>query len=99
MILLMLVFLIMIALLSIVSYVSIKRCLDIDEKLDELSFQVEESLDIIDDCYGRIAKTSETSLATDDPTIQQLIADIKHTKHALLLIANKIVAFEKDDKE
>lgn len=78
---------------------SIKRNLEMADKIDELGDQVEETLDVIDGCYQRIAKVVEMPVATDDPVIQQLVSDIKYTKQALLLIANKIVTFDQNEEE
>lgn len=78
---------------------SIKRNLEMADKIDELGDQVEETLDVIDGCYQRIAKVAEMPVATDDPVIQQLVSDIKYTKQALLLIANKIVTFDQEEEE
>lgn len=80
-------------------YVSIKRNLQLVEKVDELGDQVEESLDILDDCYHRIVKAAEIPVMSDEPVIQQLVADIKHTRHAVLLVANKLITFDQDDEE
>lgn len=87
-------------LLTIVGlFLSIKRNLEMADKIDELGDQVEETLDIIDGCYQRIAKVAEMPVTTDDPVIQQLVSDIKYTKQALLLIANKIVTFDQEEEE
>ncbi len=80
-------------------FISIKRNLQLAEKVDELGDQVEESLDIIDDCYHRIVKATEIPVLSDEPVIQQLVADIKHTRHAVLLVANKLITFDQDDEE
>lgn len=79
--------------------ISIKRNLEMADKIDELGDQVEETLDVIDGCYQRVAKVIEMPVATDDPVIQQLVSDIKYTKQALLLIANKIVTFDQNEEE
>jgi len=73
---------------------SVKRNLEFDEKFEDMGQQVEESLDILNDCYQRIAKVAEMPVTTDDPVIQQLLADVRHTKNAILLVANKVVAFD-----
>lgn len=90
---------VLVVLLSAGLIISVRRNLELDDKFDELGDQVEQSLDIIDDCYQRIAKVAETPVATDDPLVQQLVADIKYTKAALLLVANKVVTFDRDDDE
>ena len=89
----------LVVMLSVGLFISVRRNLELDDKFDELGEQVEESLDIIDDCYQRIAKVAETPVATDDPLVQQLVADIKHTKAALLLVANKVVTFDRGDED
>lgn len=87
-------------LLTIVGLIiSIKHNLEMADKIDELGDQVEETLDVIDDCFQRIARVAEMPVATDDPIIQQLVSDIKYTKQALLLIANKIVTFDQEEED
>lgn len=80
-------------------YVSVRRNLELDERFEEMGDQVEESLDILDGCYKRISVIAETPVASDDPMVQQLIQDVKYTKHAILLVANKVVTFDRDDDE
>ena len=75
---------------------SVRRNLELIEKIEDLTDQVEISLDIIDDCYGKISKVSNIPAASDDPIVRQLLADIKHTKNALLLIAN-MITFTSDE--
>lgn len=70
----------------------------LNDKLDELANQLEESLDIIDSCYQRISKTSQIPVVSDEPVIQQLINDIKEIKNSILLIANKLVTFDDVDE-
>jgi hypothetical protein len=88
---------IVITALSVSLFFSVRRNLELDDKFNELGNQVEQSLDIIDDCYQRIAKVAEMPVAADDPMVRQLIDDIKHTKNAILLVANKIVTFDQDE--
>jgi CHASE3 domain sensor protein len=79
-------------------FVSIRRNLQYSEKLEELGDQIDESLDIIDKCYKRISTTAETPVLSDEPIVQQLISDIKLTRDAILLVANKIVIFDSTDE-
>lgn len=80
-------------------YFSVKKNLEFEERFEEMGVQTEQSLDILNDCYQRIAKVSEMPVGSDDPVIQQLLADIKHTKHAILLVANKVVTFDRVEDE
>ena len=90
---------VIIATLAIALAYSVKRNLEFSEKFEDMGEQVEQSLDILNDCYQRIAKVAEKPVTTDDPVVQQLLADIKHTKNAILLVANKVVAFDEPEDE
>lgn len=71
-------------------YRSINKNLELIENLEELSTQIEESLDILDSCYKNIHKKSELEIFIDEPVVKDLINDINNTKDAVLLIANKL---------
>lgn len=88
-----------IVVLGIALFLSIRRNLELDERFEEMGEQVEESLDILNDCYQRVTKVSEMPVTSDDPVVQQLLSDIKYAKHAILLIANKIVTFDRPEDE
>ena len=90
---------VVIVVLSFLLFLSVRRNLELADRFEEVGEQVEASLDILNDCYQRIAKVAETPVGSDEPFVQQLIADIKHTKHAILLVANKIVTFDQQDED
>lgn len=85
--------------LGVSFYLATVKALNLDDKIDVLSEQVEQSLDVINDCYSRVSSTLEIPVASDDPIVRQFVADINHTRHALLLIANKLVVFEGESEE
>jgi hypothetical protein len=85
--------------LSTLLWFSVKRNLLYSDKQEELGDQIEESLDIINECYKRISRISGIPAASDDPIIRQLVSDIKYTRESLLLIANKVVSFEQEDDD
>lgn len=85
--------------LSALLWISVRKNLEFEGKFQEIGEQIDESLDILNDCYQRIAKVSEIPVTSDDPYIQQLVADIKHAKNAILLVANKVVTFDSDEDE
>ena len=87
-----------VALLSLGLFLSVRQNLRIDDSIEELGTQIEESLDIINDCYQRVSKVTEMPVESDDPVVQQLLADIRYTKHALLLIANKVISFDHNNE-
>lgn len=90
---------ILVVVLGISLFFSVRRNLELSDRFDEMGDQVEESLDILNDCYQRIAKVAEMPVTSDDPVIQQLLSDIKHTKHAILLVANKVVTFDRAEED
>lgn len=79
---------------SVALYFSVRRNMQIDDRIDEFGEQLDQSLDIIDECYGRISRAAETPLLTDEPVVRSLMSDIKITRQAVLLVANKITSFD-----
>lgn len=81
---------------------SVRKNLQLVEKLEEISEQVEESLDILDEYHQRIDLKSRTEVLFDDPLVKDLIQDIKGCKSAVLLIANKVYSpldYEEENDE
>ena len=84
----------------IFNVVFVYKCLSLNDKIEELTIDIEESLEIIDKSYASIANALKNMYVTDDdPMIRKLIQDIKNVHDVLLLIANKIVQFESSDDE
>lgn len=81
----------LLAVVSVVLYYSIKKNLELLQLLDDLNDQVEESLDILDGSYQRISQKASLEVMSDEPVVRELIADMKSAKDALILVANKIV--------
>lgn len=71
-------------------FYSVKKCLSLLEKMDEISAQVEESLDIIDESYKNVSKHLNSPVLFDDPVVITMINDVKSARSAMLLIANKV---------
>ena len=80
---------------------SVRRNFQQADKLDELGDQVNESLDVLDECYSRIAKVAEHDVMSDEPLVRELMSDIRSARGAVLLVANKLVTFdyEEDDSK
>lgn len=84
--------------LSIIALiVIIKRTLFALEKIDEISTQVEESLDIIDDSYKNVSKHLKSPVLFDDPVVVEMVKNVKNAREAMLLVANKIASPFLDD--
>lgn len=65
----------------------------------ELEEQVEESLDIIDNCYSNITEISRHPVVSDEPIVKQLLGEIRDCRYSLLLIANKLISISPGDDD
>lgn len=64
------------------------RCLSFVFTLES---QIEKSLDMLDARYRRLYDVLQIPVASDDPTTQNVISEIKGAKQDLLVIANMII--------
>ena len=71
-------------------FIVTKRSLILIEKMDDISEQIEESLDIIDEAYSNVSKHLKSPVLFDDPVVTSMIRDVKNAKDAMLIIANKV---------
>lgn len=76
---------------------SVKKNFTSDDKIDDLTEgyvemddQIDEALESIDECYGRIARASATPLMSDEPEVKELMSNLKHIKTTILDVANKL---------
>jgi len=78
--------------------VTIRKNLELNDQREALVDTIEESLDVLDTCYSRISHAAEIPVYSDEPIIRELVADIRHAKHAVLAIASNVVIYgeEKD---
>jgi predicted PurR-regulated permease PerM len=84
----------------VVSVIFILKCLQLQEKLETLADDVEESLDLIDKSYKSMSNVLNNDyVAVDDPIIKSFIEDIKTVHNMLLKIANKLIQFDKTDEQ
>jgi hypothetical protein len=79
--------------------ISARRNLQLIDKLDEVGDQVDESLEVLNECYGRIARTADTPVMSDEPLIRELMNDIRLARDAVLLVANKLVSFDQEEDD
>jgi hypothetical protein len=64
-----------------------------------LEDRVEESLDILDEVYERMAYIASTPLMSDEPLVRDMINAIKGARDSILLIANKLFAFGQNSSQ
>jgi len=79
-------------------YFSVKRNLEMIEIIEETMSEVEESLEILDYCYNNIDKKAKLELFSDDPTIRELVDDIKQARKAVLFVSERLTG-EKENVE
>jgi hypothetical protein len=89
----------LIACLSAALFWSVRLNLRYADKLEEISDQLDESLDILDTLYQRAAARAQLEVFHDDPVVKELVNDIQTTRDAILLVANLIVEPLKEDDE
>lgn len=71
----------------------IKTNLVLSDQREQLVDQIEESLDMLDECYTRMAHNAEIPVLSDEPVIREVISDIKRAKNTVLAIAGKVVTY------
>lgn len=76
---------------------SIMKNLESDDRIDDMSEgyeqmddTIDEALETIDECYGRIARAATTPLMSDEPEVKELMSNLKHIRTAVLDVANKL---------
>ena len=79
---------------------SVRMNLDYSDKMQEIKEATEESLDVLNTFYQRAATRAELEVMSDEPVIRELVADLKGSRDAILLVANIIVdPLQNDDNE
>lgn len=81
--------------LFVLLVVSVRLLWRLGQVVLELEDQVEESLDILDDCHRVIDEVTQTPINFDDPLVRRVLVQIRGARDAMLLIANKIIMFNK----
>lgn len=92
------VFLLVIAVIALVcsmwfNVVVIKKNLVLSDQREELVDTIEESLDVLDECYIRFSHNADIPVFSDEPVVREVLGDIKRAKHAVLAIASKVVIY------
>lgn len=84
-----------------VNYRVIQQNLQLNDQREELVTQIEESLDMLDTCYSRLAYNANLPVFSDAPEIQEVVHSMKLAKNTVLAIASKVVEYggEPTEKE
>ena len=75
----------------------LRNNLQLNDQREALVDTIEQSLDVLDECFTRIAYNAEVPVLSDEPIIREVLADIKRAKNAVLAIASRVVIYGQDD--
>jgi hypothetical protein len=60
------------------------------ESQERLMEQLEESIEILEVCHKKFDKKLKLELFSDEPTVKELVEDIKQARKAVLLISENL---------
>lgn len=80
-------------------YRSVRRNFELIDLLEETNEQIEVAIETLDHYYKRIDKKSKLELFSDDPTIRELVEDMKQARRAVLLISEKLTGEKVEENE
>lgn len=80
-------------------YRSVRRNFELIDLLEETNEQIEAAIESLDYYYKRIDKKSKLELFSDDPTVRELVEDMKQARRAVLLISEKLTGEKIEENE
>ena len=60
---------------------------------------IEESLDVLDESYGKLFEILKIPLANDSPQVKAVISEIEKSRDSILSVAQKIARVENEEEE
>jgi len=75
----------------------IRKNLALADQRETLVDTIERSLDMLDECYTRLAHNADIPVLSDEPIIREVLSDIKGAKNAILAIASEVVIYGEDN--
>jgi hypothetical protein len=76
--------------LSALLALSIRKNLYLQEKVENISESLEETLDVLDLVYQRIVAKTQLEVLSDDPIVRELAQDLKLSRDSIQAVANLI---------
>lgn len=80
-------------------YRSVKRNFELIDLLEETNEQIEAAIESLDYYYKRVDKKTKLELFSDDPTVRELVEDMKQSRRAILLISEKLTGEKFEENE
>lgn len=66
---------------------SVKKNIELVEKLENLSESIEESIDVLQEQYEVIEKKTKIEVFSDEPVVRELIEDMRIAKNSVIKAA------------
>lgn len=66
---------------------SVKKNIELVEKLENLSESIEESIDVLQEQYEIIEKKTKIEVFSDEPVVRELIEDMRIAKNSVIKAA------------
>jgi hypothetical protein len=79
-----------VVILSCGLYVSIKKNLEMLDRLDAVGLQIEECVETLDECHQKIDLKSKMEVFSDEHVVKELLQDMKDAKSSIYLVAKKL---------
>ncbi len=82
---------------SVIVYVLARRGMVLNDKMEDINEQIDESLVLLERCYTKIEYASKTPVLSDEPIVKKLMSDILTAKHAVVMVMNKMGEFDQEE--
>jgi len=77
----------------------VKQNMVLNDQREALVDQIDDSLDLLDTCYARLAHHAEIPVLSDEPIIQDVVSDMKRARNAVLKVASLVVTYGGEETE
>jgi len=82
-----LIFFVVSLITSALLVLSVKKNIELVEKLENLSESIEESIDVLQEQYEIIEKKTKIEVFSDEPVVRELIEDMRIAKNSVIKAA------------
>lgn len=86
-----------IIILAVLLGFSASQTIKVNEKMDALNEQIDESIWLLDQSYQSIDRAAKTPVLSDEPFVKKVMSDIATARHAVVLVMNKLGVFDQEE--
>lgn len=84
--------------LSSVLFISIRRNIELIEKLEEIEDSIEVSINVLEEQYLKMEEKSKIEIFSDEPIVRSLVDDIFIAKESVLKVSKFLGMTIEDDE-